>query len=104
MKIEDRGYSRKEIRSNVAAVLISDVLGRESKYGIPSAYVGPYSAWMQKKGLIDANGFVTEKGKSLVEAPAKRDDDIYSIIKKDSEVFVLSNLPEGPGSASLYKF
>lgn len=102
MKIEDRGYSSKDIKSNVAVVLISDVLNREIKYGAPSAYMGPYSAWMQKRGLIDSSGFVTDKGRSLVGDMQKKDD-IYSIIQRDSEIFVLSNPPENQNLLSKYK-
>jgi hypothetical protein len=103
MKIEDRGYSKKEIESNVMMLQILDVIGREEKYGSRSAYSGPYFARLQKEGLIDAGGIVTDKGRASVAVPVKEENDVYSIIKKDSEIFVLANDSENPIGFPKYK-
>jgi len=93
MKIEEIGYSPKKIESNIMALQILEVLGREQKYTgdlVRSAYRGPYFAKMQKEGLIDRDGFLTEKARSSVAVPA-REEDVYSTIERDNTVFVLSN-------------
>jgi len=104
MKIEDRGYSQEKIESNIMMLQVLDVLNRGEKYGsqAKSAYSGPYFTKMLREGLIDQSGFVTEKARMLAAIPV-REENVYSIIKRDNDVFVLSNATDESDKISPYR-